>query len=943
MPNAKRLVLLLIVFSLVLPLMPVAEAAPPSCNTEDGQVHQMPMQSSSQGECTGTLLAQVGDVAYIAWDTWRGWDLKVHVDLSIPSHVRVTRLLPTSTLETKEGTGPFDFEKDLPLPFANSYDLEVREVIKIELVAGGLTGFTVRVTRIAPTDADCNERDTSAGNPIVLSSGVKCDGHFVDGWRAGGTRTTWPPQPDDAYRVNNVTDGDVVDVYWNISGHSFDITYKEGAATLGVAKMRPAAGVTAFTNYRYAKVGDGSVSFTVGVVYPNVRSHVECGEMYCETVIDGIEDFMSFGPFDYNVKAIVRPNDRPTVVVDIPPPRFVFDGDKFHAYEHIIDPDGDNVTPSMSVTGGSAVSITYTPTQGVSGEGFFMETGAILGAGTRTVTLGGADKWGVPAFAGTLTQALTVYPADCAAGASDAPASGRAFSSKCAGFLHRADDTRDLLLYNVGAGKQTTIVLASVSGTITSPNGTVDVVPFGGTYVDYSPIAGAYRIALDASPDFPDGQTYTVTASSTSVTPPTGSVTLALASATNADGSVTRNTSIAARVTSDDARSRNATAALSWGDGSPTENFAAPWRVAQTRTHSFASPGEYLVNVVATADNRSSTASLPLTVRLPNDCGIIGDAPPEGRPITASCVGYLASDDPTDTLTFAVAAGKHLIVNASGAALSVLAPDNSNVPIVNGVAHDWSGNGGTWTIQLDALPGTTTDKPYFVNATSVTAPAPSGAVLGAIPEEWPATAPFLPNLVATDLRYADVAMTVNWGDGATQRIPASGWLPSGTVSPTTHAYATPGIYQVVATADARTGAALAPLVRTVNVVPASDCGAADAPNTNNGAAVALPDGRCWGILLTNDPADYYQVRVDPLALPSFIVRVCTFAPLGATATLYVLTPGGVGLTQAPLTTSSTSGGCTTLANGTPAVSSQYLVRVARTSGEGAYSVELTRS
>lgn len=903
----------------------------------------MPMQSASEGECSGSLLAQVGDVAYVSWDTWRGWDLKVHVDLSIPSQVRVTRILPSGTLESQEGIGPFDFDKDIPLPYANSYDLEIREVIKLELIAGGLTGFTVRVTRLAPTESDCNDRDSSSNNPIVLSSGVNCDGHFVDGWRAGGSRTTWPPQPSDGYRVNNLTDGDVVDVYWNISGHSFDITYKEDGTTRSVANMRPAAGVKAFTEYRYAKLGEGTVSFTLGVVYPNVRSHIECGELFCETVIDGIEDFKSFGPFDYDVKAIVRPNDRPTVIVDIPPPRFVFDGEKFHVYAHIIDPDGDNVTPSMSVTGGTGVNVVYSPTQGVSGEGFFIETGAILGSGTRTVKLGGADSWGVPAIAGTLNQPLTVYPADCAAGSGDAPASGRAFASKCTGFMHLTDDAQDLLTYNVAASSRATIVLANAAGTITSPNGTVDIVPFGGTFVDYSPVAGNYRIALSASPSFPNGQTYTVTANAVSVTPPpTGAVTLALSSAPNADGSVARNASITVRVTSDDARSRNATAALTWGDGSPAENFAAPWRVAQTRTHVFAAAGEYNINVLATADNRSPSANLLLTVRLPNDCGAIGDAPAEGRAITTSCVGYLASDDTTDKLTFAVAAGMHLTVNATGALVTVLAPDNSNVPVVNGVAHDWSGAGGSWTIQLDALPGTTTDKPYFVNVTSVNATAPSGAVVGTIPEEWPATAPFLPNFVATDLHYADVAMTVDWGDGVVERLPATGWLASGSVSPTTHAYAAAGSYQVVATADAQTGAALAPLVRTVNVVPAGDCGPGDAPNTNNGNAHVLPDGRCWGILLANDPADYYQIQVDPTSLSSFGVRVCTFAPLAATATLYVGTPAG-GVTLGPVTQSTTSGRCTTLTNGTPIVSSQYIVKVTRTSGGGAYSMELERS
>lgn len=413
-------------------------------------------------------------------------------------------------------------------------------------------------------------------------------------------------------------------------------------------------------------------------------------------------------------------------------------------------------------------------------------------------------------------------------------------------------------------------------------------------------------------------------------------------SALDPSGAPQRGVPAVYRFVVDDTGGEDAVVTLDWGDGSPQETFPATWGVAVSRVHAYAAAGAAPLAATAAAGSRSYPAAPAIDVHLPADCGGVGDAPAAGRLFASTCAGWLAGDDPQDVLLVDLPAGRHAQFTVAGANAELLPPTGPPIAFLDGVAHEWTGAGGRWAVRLTPIGSPASDVPYTLGVTSAAAVAPTGAVAGAIPAEWAAGVAMPLSLLALDLHYDDVALAIDWGDGAPERLPAAGHAPSGAFA-ASHAWAAPGTYAITAAGANRAGVALAPLLGSVRVVLADDCGAVEAPNANSAGVPFLPEGRCWGLLNATDTIDYYVV---PTVIgEGFEVVVCSYGGVAMTPTLFYRLPGGTGIGGAAFVrTTAGPGGCQTLSTGAlgPALGDQYLLKLERTASAGAYTVEIRR-
>jgi hypothetical protein len=614
----------------------------------------------------------------------------------------------------------------------------------------------------------------------------------------------------------------------------------------------------------------------------------------------------------------------------------------------VTDADNDTVRPYVLFGDDGDYDFPYgyqlvpTPAQGPSGTVFHFETtpSGHSDWGYWSLKINAFDAHDVAAIASPGNTWISSHRGDCYDGLGDAPPDGQGFSGTCNGWLGTQGDPADKLLFETLPG---TRVTASVTGgvgfNITSPED-VTRSPLSGIFRDYSQSGGMYIVNIDPAGGY--SRDYTITMNSVAAPAPTGTVTLA------GPSSATRGQSASYVLRTDDLDTEEVDVTIDWGDGTTPTTFRAGWATNYTRNHTYAATGPYSITATGTSRlGRVLTGSqLAVNVAALQDCLGPGDAPAEGRLFTSFCKGYVGHEDTEDLVLYAASAGTHLRFTLTNASFEITAPDGSHPAIISNVSHDYSTIAGTWTVRVTP-PNATGDFVYNVSVNSTLAPTPTGAISGSFPAFWPVSATLPVALGASDLDYEDLNMSVDWGDGVTQRVPASGYSPSGATLSPTHSYAVAGNFTIKATGVTRDGATLAELTHVATVFPTDDCGAGEAPNSNpwqvgrelTGQKPALDDGRtCWGSLNSSDTADYYFINTVAYG-DWFSVSVCATPGLSLDPLLYQV---HAGIGAATITGETYAGGCWTLA---PAIlliasSDSYMLRLFRQSGAGAYNVTL---
>ena len=176
-----------------------------------------------------------------------------------------------------------------------------------------------------------------------------------------------------------------------------------------------------------------------------------------------------------------------------------------------------------------------------------------------------------------------------------------------------------------------------------------------------------------------------------------------------------------------------------------------------------------------------------------------------------------------------------------------------------------------------------------------------------------------------------VATTVAWGDGASTRVPASGFAAPGRVV-LSHVYASAG-NRTVSFSVADTGGLATTRTAGVAVQPLDDCGTGgDAGNTFATASwLPMPSTGCTGILRASDAYDFYAVH-----LGAGQTLDVSMTPNGASDyDLCLLDPSGA---PQPCPFVGGNGTETRTATATSGNAGTWRIRVWNYSGGGAYSL-----
>ncbi|MBI4393897.1 MAG: hypothetical protein HY556_08905 [Euryarchaeota archaeon] len=887
--------------------------------------------------CVGWLHPDGDTLDTYSWSVWRDWPLNFTIALHDPGTVRVVRTVDFTEVQRKEGSGTVVLTNKL-VPFFDYDDDGATEIDRIELVsAPGPLRYTLTVTRgPAPTGGDCGtSTDSSTTSRATLTSGVTCTSHFVDGWTRG------LGDGKDGYQIA-ADDADIVRLEASIQGHSYSMSTNPGP-DFGLRPSGPSVLDTTFQ-----MTGAGPLKIDVTPSQPDVKAYETfCWDGSCYTYPSEWWDTQSTAPFDYWVKASVTANARPVLALSNLT-TFVQDGDPISFDVTVTDADNDTVRPYVLFGDDGDYNFPYgyqlmpTPQQGPSGTTFHFQTTPSGHSywGSWSLRINAFDSHDVPALSSPGNTWVSSYRGDCYDGLGDAPADGQAFTGTCNAWLGTQGDLADKLLFETAPGTRVTASVSSGVGfNITSPED-VTRSPLAGVFRDYSQSGGMYIINVDPAGGY--SRDYTITMGSIVAVKPTGAVSLV------GPSSATRGQSVSYVVRTDDLDTEDVDVTIDWGDGTAPTAFRAGWATNYTRNHTYSGTGTYSITANGTSRlGRTLTGSLRTVdvVALP-DCQGPGDAPAEGRSFTTSCKGYVGHEDTEDLLLYAAPSGTHLRFNLTNATFEVTAPDGSHPAVISNVAHDYASSAGTWTIRV-APTNASGDFIYNVSVNATNAPAPTGVITGSFPAFWPVPAAMPVTFTAVDLDYEDVNLSVDWGDGVVQRVPAAGYSPSGSPLSPTHAYTAAGNYSIKATGVTRDGAALGELTRNVTVFRTDDCGAGEAPNSNpwqagrhlSGQRPALEEGpACWGSVNASDTLDYYFINSVAYG-DWFSVSVCPTPGLSLDPLLYQV-HAGVG--AATITGESFSAGCWVLAPATLLIASSdsYMLRVMRSSGAGAYNVTL---
>jgi hypothetical protein len=257
------------------------------------------------------------------------------------------------------------------------------------------------------------------------------------------------------------------------------------------------------------------------------------------------------------------------------------------------------------------------------------------------------------------------------------------------------------------------------------------------------------------------------------------------------------------------------------------------------------------------ADDTYGAAATPVThaiTLVENDCSTGADVTLISMPFPFTCHAHLAPSlgDNQDSFTFEVPAGtarvaaglarrsgqlqrRMVLTSPSGATYTGPLNGNLYVPAEE----------GTWRLDANRITAVssgvdTSYGGYDLNVRAIgplDMPSVSASVSISSPHWWE---PFTLTFSAIDPNNLPVWYSVNWGDGSTtERVPATGLVPSGTVKQLSHEYASSqtGARTIIVTATSDDGTSAAATVPISVLAPDDRCGidttaAADSPPSN---------------------------------------------------------------------------------------------------------------